>query len=205
MSQPVLDSIDLDIVSIRSSDTAVQAVQQLDSRCFSDGEQTDVASECDRPSTYVWVAQKKPSLHSTVNVDAAQIDGESSTSDVFGYMVAWHVADELHILNIATDPAHRCRGIGSALLSHAIRFAQANEIRLVLLEVRKSNVAAIHLYLSFGFSVLRLRVGYYANNDEDAVEMALSINSETGNSETDNSETDNTSIHPTSNQGTRSE
>jgi ribosomal protein S18 acetylase RimI-like enzyme len=44
----------------------------------------------------------------------------------------------------------------------------------VYLEVRRSNVAAIALYLEAGFAAVGIRERYYAN-DEDAVEMALTL------------------------------
>ena len=53
-------------------------------------------------------------------------------------------------------------------------------IRIVLLEVRRSNDPAIGLYRKHGFSVFGVRKKYYADNDEDAIEMALSLDPETG-------------------------
>ncbi len=32
------------------------------------------------------------------------------------FLLAWHVADELHVLNIATAPEARRRGVGTALM-----------------------------------------------------------------------------------------
>ncbi len=51
------------------------------------------------------------------------------------------------------------------------RVRRGQRIRIVILEVRRSNRAAIKLYRSFGFTALSVRPGYYADNDEDAVEM----------------------------------
>jgi len=50
----------------------------------------------------------------------------------------------------------------------------------VLLEVRRSNQAAIRLYRSFGFSVAGLRRAYYSLDGEDALEMVLVLDPETG-------------------------
>jgi ribosomal-protein-alanine N-acetyltransferase len=51
---------------------------------------------------------------------------------------------------------------------------------VLLLEVRRSNIAAIRLYRGLGFSALGVRRGYYSDNGEDAVEMILGLDPETG-------------------------
>jgi ribosomal-protein-alanine N-acetyltransferase len=95
------------------------------------------------------------------------------------FLIAWHVVDELHVLNVAAHPSHRRRGLGHALLEHAIDFARSKGVRQVLLEVRRSNDPAVALYRSLGFFARGLRRRYYSN-DEDAVEMALLLDPVTG-------------------------
>jgi len=38
---------------------------------------------------------------------------------IVGYLMAWKIVDQLHILNIAADPDYRRRGVGTALLRAA--------------------------------------------------------------------------------------
>lgn len=95
-----------------------------------------------------------------------------------GFLVCWHVVDELHVLNVATLPEHRRRGIASALMDEAFAFARTNEVRKVFLEVRKSNGDAIQLYRKLGFSAMNVRKKYYSD-DEDAIEMVLLFDPET--------------------------
>ncbi len=97
-----------------------------------------------------------------------------------GFHVPWHVADELHVLNIATDPPMRRRGVARALMAAALQYAAAERIRIVILEVRRSNRAAIKLYRGLGFTALGVRAGYYTDNDEDAIEMMLALDPATG-------------------------
>jgi ribosomal-protein-alanine N-acetyltransferase len=96
------------------------------------------------------------------------------------FMVAWQVADELHVLNLATDPTQRRRGLGRLLVDTAVEFARSRKTRQILLEVRRSNQSALRLYRAAGFFVLGVRRRYYPD-DEDAVEMALVLDPSTGN------------------------
>jgi ribosomal-protein-alanine N-acetyltransferase len=101
-------------------------------------------------------------------------------SEAIAVLLTWSVADELHVINVATHPEFRRHGAARALLSQALDRASRDRVRLVLLEVRRSNLAAIQLYRSLGFSTLAVRRGYYADNSEDAIEMKLSFDPNTG-------------------------
>lgn len=92
-------------------------------------------------------------------------------SRLIGYICLWEVADELHITNIAVHPGLRRRGVGRALLSAVLDDARQRTLRLVVLEVRPSNVEALGLYESFGFRVVGRRRGYYYDTGEDALVM----------------------------------
>jgi ribosomal-protein-alanine N-acetyltransferase len=102
----------------------------------------------------------------------ARLWAARSGSVTVAFLVAWHVSDELHVLNVATHPSHRRKGIGLALMEEALRFAQGKKVRHVLLEVRRSNRPAIALYRRLGFYAMGVRPRYYPD-DEDAVEMVL--------------------------------
>ncbi len=99
--------------------------------------------------------------------------------DVIGYILTWHVADELHVMNVATRADRRRRGVGSALMREAVAYARKHEVKHILLEVRRSNSAAIALYRAFGFFAMGVRSRYYPD-DEDAVEMVLLFDPATG-------------------------
>ncbi len=91
-----------------------------------------------------------------------------------GVLMGWRVADELHVLSVVVSPSSRRLGAGRALTTAAIAHARELGMRLVLLEVRRHNTAAIRLYRSLGFLAVRVRRAYYANGD-DAVEMGLGL------------------------------
>jgi ribosomal-protein-alanine N-acetyltransferase len=104
----------------------------------------------------------------------ARLADEREAGRPAGYLLLWHVVDEIHVLDIAVHPAHRRQGIARALMDRLFAYARERGVRLVLLEVRRSNVAAIGLYQSLGFSIENERKRYYANG-EDALEMAVRL------------------------------
>ena len=86
-----------------------------------------------------------------------------------GFCSFWRVLDELHINNLAVTPEERHAGVASSLLERVLDDAAATGARRVLLEVRRSNEAALRLYGRFGFHVTSVRRGYYSQPDEDAL------------------------------------
>lgn len=98
-------------------------------------------------------------------------------NSIIGYMVFSIGAGESHVLNLGVDLSHQGEGIGRHMLGHLIDIARIRLVDTVLLEVRPSNHAAIHLYLSSGFNEIGRRKAYYpaADGKEDALVFALAI------------------------------
>lgn len=94
---------------------------------------------------------------------------------VVGYVLFWLLPDEVDIHNVAVHSECRRRGIGRVLIGHVVDQARGRGSLRVTLEVRKSNVPAQRLYESMGFEVTGLRKGYYADDGEDALTMALPL------------------------------
>jgi ribosomal-protein-alanine N-acetyltransferase len=92
---------------------------------------------------------------------------------LWGYLVFWVVADEMHLLNLAVHPEQRRRGLGRILLTEALAQARTQGAQVAWLEVRPSNGPARALYESFGFKEVGLRPGYYDDTQEDAILLAL--------------------------------
>jgi ribosomal-protein-alanine N-acetyltransferase len=88
---------------------------------------------------------------------------------VAAFCTAWIVQDELHINNVAVEPAHRGQGAGLALLRFVLRFAAGLGARRATLEVRRSNTPALKLYGRLGFEVAGVRRNYYSSPVEDAL------------------------------------
>lgn len=104
----------------------------------------------------------------------AGADAPAGSEIIVGFIMAWLVADELHITNLAVDPEKRRAGAAAALLEHSLREAVHLGARWCQLEVRESNQAARNLYRRFGFGDLGVRRGYY-HNGEDAVVMGKDL------------------------------
>jgi len=105
--------------------------------------------EFHRPVTRLWLAYLSGSLR------------------VAGYLSALRVLDELHLMQIATHPACRRRGVASALLEYAER--DEHGLGIILLEVRESNEAARSFYDKMGFECVGRRNRYYSDTGEDAL------------------------------------
>jgi ribosomal-protein-alanine N-acetyltransferase len=97
------------------------------------------------------------------------------TGRIVAFCNYWLVADEVHLLNVASHPQERRLGHASRLLAHVIDYARLAACRLVTLEVRRSNEAAQRLYRRFAFKAVGVRPRYYVDDDEDAVVMSLEL------------------------------
>ncbi len=97
--------------------------------------------------------------------------------EIAGYTVVMIAAGEAHLLNLSVAASWQRRGIGREALGFVARLARDYGAQQILLEVRPSNIAAIALYVSAGFSELAVRRGYYpaGNAREDAVVMQLQL------------------------------
>lgn len=110
-----------------------------------------------------------------LKVDCARSHLAVIDGTVIGYVIYWLLAREIDIHNLAVAPAYRRRGIARALLEAVIADARRERAARITLEVRKSNDAAQRLYHSLGFMAKGVRRGYYSDDGEDALVMALEL------------------------------
>jgi len=96
---------------------------------------------------------------------------------IIGHGVLSVAAGESHLLNLAVDQSYQGQGIGRQLLSHLMDIARIKSADMILLEVRPSNKAAIHIYESTGFNEIGNRKAYYPapNGKEDALLFACQL------------------------------
>jgi len=89
-------------------------------------------------------------------IQVLEIGGE-----IAGFAVAWRVAGDIQINNIAIRPDLRRQGLGTMLLIHAARGRGGK----VFLEVDEANTAAIRFYEKNGFRATGRRRRYYGDSD----------------------------------------
>lgn len=88
---------------------------------------------------------------------------------IVGYFVSQVVGEEAELHNIAVDPSSQKKGIGKKLMGFFLKKGSEENVENIFLMVRPSNLAAVTLYQSFGFSLLDRRKKYYQDNQEDAL------------------------------------
>jgi len=112
-----------------------------------------------------------PSLH---------LRAGSAALEVVGFAIASVLPPQAEIETIAVSPAEQRNGIGRLLLSALLEELTRMEVTEVLLEARQSNRPALSLYRSLGFGQTAVRLGYYADPQEDALLMVLQMPSPSG-------------------------
>jgi ribosomal-protein-alanine N-acetyltransferase len=101
------------------------------------------------------------------------VDEEKGVAAAYGGIMT--VLDEGQILNIATHPEYRRRGLGEMILEAIISDARVNKISFITLEVRESNEAARSLYEKKGFYQVGRLKGYYDSPREDGLILKLDL------------------------------
>ena len=95
---------------------------------------------------------------------------------VIGFAIYAPIIPESHLLNIAINPVYQGQGLGEKLLEKIIFQNKTIGVKVMTLEVRVSNKAAINLYEKRGFTKDAIRPDYYSGTSkEDALLMSLQI------------------------------
>lgn len=132
---------------------------ELEKRCFS--------------SPWEFEEYEKSRQREDFSCLCAYTDGEFS-----GFLMAFHVLDECHLLDIATEEKFRRRGIGAALIRDLMKRAGEKDGSVIYLEVREKNQAARGLYEKLGFVPVGKRKDYYKYPTDDAVLYTLTLGEE---------------------------
>jgi len=95
-------------------------------------------------------------------------------NQVIGYFYAQNILGEVTLLNLAVAPQHQGQGYGKQLMAGFLAMCENSKAESAWLEVRESNLSAIHLYQEQGFNEVDRRRGYYPakNGKEDAIVMS---------------------------------
>lgn len=85
----------------------------------------------------------------------------------------WQICDSSDVNNLAVCKNFRGQGLGTSLMEELIAHSKNLGASQITLEVRPSNIAAVHLYEKLGFQNQGRRKAYYQDNNEDALIMTL--------------------------------
>lgn len=85
---------------------------------------------------------------------------------IHGYVMVRPDAQLSEVMRIGVIPAHRRTGLASRLLTAALKQIVSDG---VVLTVRKSNSAAIQLYLKHDFKLVGMRRRYYRDGEDSLV------------------------------------
>ena len=113
--------------------------------------------------------------HDWSTILLAEEDQPDGTRRLLGFSIFWVVHDELHILNVATDPSQRRRGVARTVMNATLQRGRERRCTMATLEVRRSNEAALSLYRSLGFRAVGVRPNYYVDEGEDAIVMVMDL------------------------------
>lgn len=124
--------------------------------------ETITSIEADSPESAHWLPEHYLQYRCTI----AEWNGQTA-----GFLVVHETAPgESEVLNLVVAKQFRRQGIARKLLSEALANAPGDWF----LEVRRSNVAAIELYKSMGFTIAGERPEYYHQPDESGIVMKRS-------------------------------
>ncbi len=111
------------------------------------------AAELDKKSSRFWV-----------------LTDDETDKKVMAYAVFSFPAEQAHLLTFAVHPEYRRAGLGAHLLRRLIHYVMRKNGESIVLEVRKGNTPAVHLYQAMGFMVIHSTPGFYPDG-EDAFRM----------------------------------
>ena len=135
---------------VKMTDADCIELAELDKKCFS----------------VPW--SKQSFLEETKNPLAIYLLAKDN-GKILGYCGFWRVSGEVQVTNIAVLPEYRRKGIAKALAEEMLKICTDDE--QIVLEVRKSNSAAISLYEQLGFIEAGVRKRFYHDPEEDGITM----------------------------------
>lgn len=141
------------IVTLEASEAEMADVADLHAESFSPGwSEDEILRLARRPGGGVWLARA---------------EGRGRDRPL-GFLILSRVADEAEIISVGVARKARRKGVGDALVRHAIREAQAARAAHLFLEVDETNTAAVALYRRLGFRQVGERKSYYRGGEGEA-------------------------------------
>ena len=86
-----------------------------------------------------------------------------STQKIIGFVIFYHVRDEIEIIQIGIMKLCQRKNYGSLIVN---KIKKLKDIRKIFLEVSVENTQAINFYLKNGFKKIGIRKAYYKVNKQ---------------------------------------
>ena len=86
-----------------------------------------------------------------------------STQKIIGFVIFYHVRDEIEIIQIGIMKSYQRKNYGSLIVN---KIKKLKDIRKIFLEVSVENTQAINFYLKNGFKKIGIRKAYYKVNKQ---------------------------------------
>ena len=86
-----------------------------------------------------------------------------STQKIIGFVIFYHVKDEIEIIQIGIIKSCQRKNYGSLIVN---KIKKIKDIRKIFLEVSVENTQAINFYLKNGFKKVGRRKAYYKGNNK---------------------------------------
>ena len=96
---------------------------------------------------------------------------EPETNGIIAYGCFWAILDEAHITLLGVHPRYEGKKLAQLLLCSLLDRARQIDMARATLEVKDTNLTAIHIYEKYGFKVAGRRKNYYQATGEDAIIM----------------------------------
>ena len=119
------------------------------------------------PPKGLW--SEKQFQHELANRDSDMLAVWDDTNSLIAFACVQYVLDESHMLSLAVHPEWRGQRVARTLVLASLWAARAAGQRMLSLEVRESNEAAIALYTSCGLVCVGRRPKYYRSPPEDGL------------------------------------
>jgi len=90
---------------------------------------------------------------------------------IVGFMIYEVPKNRIHLMNIATAPAHRHRGVARQMVRKLIGKLVNQKRSRISLKVRETNLSALLFFRSIGFRATNILRNFYEEMSEDAYLM----------------------------------
>ena len=93
-----------------------------------------------------------------------------STQKIIGFVIFYHVRDEIEIIQIGIIKSCQRKNYGSLIVN---KIKKIKDIRKIFIEVSVENTQAINFYLKNGFKKIGIRKAYYKRNKKKVDALRL--------------------------------